>query len=121
MTTPRTGRDRGRPKGSFKSLLTDPDRYALAYANALIATGACTSEARAFEIALVPSAFHNPIPISRTIGSETWHGHSFGPLTARGVPARWPPRPGKKARKTWTFSRSRQAQKKECKTSYGPR
>src|SRR5262245_6568749 len=39
MVTPRTGKPRGRPKGSTKSLLDDPERHAIAIALAGMGMG----------------------------------------------------------------------------------
>jgi hypothetical protein len=55
MATPRTGRPRGRPAGKKRSLVDDPDRYAVALGVALKALG--LSERAAFDLAATTSPY----------------------------------------------------------------
>jgi hypothetical protein len=55
MTTPKTGLPRGRPLGKTRSLLEDPDRYAVAMGVALQALG--FSERKAFDLATTATPF----------------------------------------------------------------
>jgi hypothetical protein len=72
MVTPRTGRPRGRPR---KSLLADPERFAVPFVDALLVLG--VSETDAFKIAML-QLIGRPVAV-RTVGPRRKRGRGAVP------------------------------------------